>query len=75
MLATTTTAPAPDLIGLSPLLILAVLGWVFFGALTHLALRTRGKPGCAALLLGVLLGPIGLVIALVTVAASPKPDR
>lgn len=42
-----------------------VFFWVLCGIAAGIALANKGRSGCGGFLLGLLLGPIGLVIALV----------
>jgi hypothetical protein len=39
--------------------------WILFGAVTMLVMQNKGRDGCGGFALGFLLGPFGLVIALV----------
>ena len=60
-----------------------VAGWFLFGLAAAAVARSRGRSGCAGLALGALLGPLGLIVALVmrrrlraepTRNTSPSPD-
>jgi hypothetical protein len=47
-----------------------VLLWIMFGAIGWVIMKNKGRDGCAGALLGFLLGPIGIIIALIL-----KPDH
>lgn len=42
-----------------------LLVWILFGVAAMLVMQNKGRSGCGGFALGFLLGPIGLVIALV----------
>lgn len=42
-----------------------VIGWIIFGIITAIVASNKGRDGCGWFALGVLLGPFGLIIALV----------
>lgn len=44
--------------------------WVLFGVASAIVLNNKGRSGCGGFILGFLLGPFGLIIALVM-----SPDR
>jgi len=47
---------------------------LLFGIATSLVTQTKGRSGCGGFLLGCVLGPIGLIIALVMPREAPaKP--
>ena len=45
--------------------------WVLFGIAAAVVMTNKGRSGCGGFALGFLLGPIGLVIALV-MGADPR---
>jgi len=44
----------------------ALVIWILFGVVTAVVATNKGKNGCAWFALGVLLGPFGLILSLVT---------
>lgn len=54
-----------------------VLLWVLFGVVSSIAASNKGQSGCLYFGLGVLLGPFGLILALVSKDESklPPPSR
>ncbi len=46
-------------------MIVLIFIWVLFGIVTAIVFQNKGLGGCAGFLLGFLLGPFGLIIALV----------
>ncbi|RSU55351.1 zinc ribbon domain-containing protein [Sphingobium yanoikuyae] len=42
-----------------------LLIWILFGVAAMLVMQNKGRSGCGGFAMGFLLGPIGLVIALV----------
>lgn len=49
--------------------------WILFGIAAGIVLANKGRSGCGGFLLGFLLGPIGLVIALVMRADQAALDQ
>jgi hypothetical protein len=54
---------------------IAVLIWVVFGIATALAAVSKGRSGCGWFALGVLLGPLGLILALVVAKNEPALEK
>ena len=50
---------------------IGVLAWLLFGIVSGFVARKKGRSGCGWFLLGVLLGPIGLILAF---AASSRKE-
>jgi ribosomal protein L40E len=48
-----------------------LLSWLVFGVVSAFVARSRGRGGCAWFALGVLLGPIGLILAF---TANPRVE-
>ena len=48
----------------------AIVIWLLFGIVSAVAASTKGRGGCGWFVLGVLLGPFGLILALVV-----SPDQ
>jgi ribosomal protein S27AE len=42
---------------------IGVLSWLLFGVVSAIVARKKGRSGCAWFVLGVLLGPFGLILA------------
>jgi hypothetical protein len=42
-----------------------VIVWILFGIITAIVASNKGHDGCLWFIVGVLLGPLGLIIALV----------
>lgn len=49
--------------------------WILCGVAGMIILQNKGRGGCAGFLLGLLLGPIGIVIALVMGRNSDKLEN
>ena len=47
-------------------LIFLLIIWICFGIASSMFMVSKGRSGCGGLLLGLLLGPVGLIIALAT---------
>lgn len=45
--------------------VFVLLIWIVFGAIGGMIMSNKGQSGCGGFALGFLLGPLGLVIALV----------
>jgi ribosomal protein L40E len=50
---------------------IGVLAWLLFGIVSGFVARKKGRSGCGWFLLGVVLGPIGLILAF---AASSRKE-
>jgi len=53
---------------------LAVI-WLLFGIVTAIVAAGKGRNGCGWFLLGCLLGPFGLIMALVVSKSQSKVDE
>lgn len=42
-----------------------VISWLFFGIISAIVASNKGRSGCGWFIVGILLGPIGLILALV----------
>ena len=49
--------------------------WILCGAITAFVASNKGRSGCGWLLLGALLGPFGLILALVTPPHATNIER
>lgn len=49
--------------------------WVIFGIITAMIGSSKGRSGCSYFLLGVLLGPLGIILALVTKTDHQAVER
>jgi cytochrome c biogenesis protein CcmG/thiol:disulfide interchange protein DsbE len=54
-----------ELVGLGGFLVPAVVVWVLFGIISAVVASNKGRSGCGWFLLGVFLGPFGLLLVLV----------
>jgi hypothetical protein len=59
---------------LSVLIVLLVI-WFAFGAAGGMIMSKKGRSGCGGFALGFLLGPIGLIIALVAGADHREMEK
>lgn len=57
------------------MLIVLLIIWLLFGAAGGMILSNKGRSGCGGFALGFLLGPIGLVIALVMQTDHKQLER
>ncbi len=48
--------------------------WLLMGLITAFIAQSKGRSGCLFFLLGFLLGPIGIIIALI-MPGSPPPRK
>lgn len=53
---------------------LIVLIWLAFGVAGAWILDNKGRSGCGGFLLGFLLGPFGVLIALLMSTERPEPE-
>ena len=49
--------------------------WILFGIITAVVGANKGRSGCAWFLVGVLLGPFGLILALVVSRETKNVER
>jgi hypothetical protein len=49
--------------------------WLLFGIVTAVVMQNKGRSGCGGFALGFLLGPIGLIIALVLSADHRELEK
>lgn len=52
-----------------------VIFWLLMGIVSAVVMEQKGRSSCAGFLLGVLLGPFGLIIALVLKKDQGRLDR
>lgn len=52
-----------------------VVFWLLMGIVSSVVMSQKGRSSCAGFLLGALLGPIGLIIALVLKKDQSEIDR
>lgn len=54
---------------------IALVIWFLFGVVSAVVMSNKGRSGCGGFALGFLLGPIGLIIALVLKADNSEIER
>ncbi len=52
-----------------------VLVWILFGIVSAVIASNKGRSGCGWFILGVLLGPFGLILALVVSKKVEKVEK
>ena len=53
----------------------AVITWILFGIVTAVVAANKGRSACGWFVLGVLLGPFGLILSLVVAKNQPAVER
>jgi hypothetical protein len=52
-----------------------VIIWILFGIVSAALASSKGRSGCGFFLLGILLGPFGLIMAAIASKNQPKIDQ
>jgi len=52
-----------------------IIGWLLFGIISAVVASTKGRSGCGWFILGVFLGPFGLILSLVVPKNKPIIEK
>jgi hypothetical protein len=52
-----------------------LLVWILFGVVAGVVATNKGRSGCSWFLLGVLLGPFGLILSLIVPKNQPAVEQ
>jgi hypothetical protein len=53
----------------------AIVIWILFGIITAVVAANKGRSACGWFILGVLLGPFGLILSLVVAGNQPAVEK